>query len=287
MGLFNKISALFQSSQAPDEAVTHAYDQIAGQLPEIAAIPGGHRRLMPLIEQALAHYERIAATIPGPVPLSVAAHGDSSVLATLFPSADEITQGLGRSLAVRNSLSWFVDHSHQSVVAVMGMRHREVTPGSACFTDHTIRSLGTSVGDTRRSLCEAAFSSLVKTFATQSAERQRQWRLTHSTKAVHRELNQRNGVADHPPVGDDQEPTPEHELERLAEWLMAPEAHLRIDEGHSHRVNGHDGGDSALEIPLLATNDRRKWLVCLVEFPLSEALKAVERETQPHRYILI
>lgn len=288
MGLLNRIGTLFQSNPAADGPVGHAFDQIAKQLPQVAALPGSHNRLLPLIERALAHYEAIAAAIPGPVAISTASHGSSPVLETLFPSAVEITQGLGRSLAVRNSLNWFVDHGHDIVVAVMGMRHREVTPGSACFTDHTIRSLGTDPEDTRRCLAEAAFGSLLKAFAGQSAERQRQWRLTHSTKAVHRELNQRNGHTEHPAADLEQEPTPEHELERFASWLAAPESHLHLDEHQGHRLGEHQVNGSRLShIPLLASSDRRKWLVCLVEFPLQEALQAVEQETQAHRYILI
>jgi hypothetical protein len=218
----------------------------------------------------------------------VESHGHIPVLATLFPSATEITQGLGRSLAVRNSLNWFVDHGHDTVVAVMGMRHRELSPGNAGFTDHTIRSLGTDPDDTRRCLTEAAFGSLIKAFATQSAERQRQWRLTHSTKAVHRELNQRNGHAEQPADDALQEPTPEHELERLAAWLAVPEVHLRLDEDHGHPLGEHQVNGSQLRhIPQIASSDRRKWLVCLVQFPLQEALQAVAQETQAHRYILI
>lgn len=290
MGLLNRIGTLFQSTPAPAGPTVHALDQIGSALPQIAALPGSRERLLPAVETALAYYEGISVAIPGPVPISAQGHGGDVLLGTLFPSSEEVIQGLGRSLAVRNSLNWFADHCHDTVVAVMGMRRREVSPGNVQFADHTIRSLGTDADDTRQCLAEAAFNSLVKSFATQSAERQRQWRLTHSTKAVHRELHQRNGGgnADHLHPAADDEPTPAHELDALLAWLSAPEAHLRIEDGDGHALTGHHApGNGQLHIPMLASSDRRKWLVCLVQFPLDEALRAVAQETQAHRYILI
>jgi hypothetical protein len=290
MGLLNRIGTLFQSSPAPAGPTAHALDQIGATLPQLVALRGSRERLLPAVEHALAYYDRISAAIPGPVPISVADHGDDLLLGTLFPSPEEVTRGLGRSLAVRNSLSWFVDHCHDTVVAVMGMRLREISPGNIQFADHTIRSLGTDADDTRQCLAEAAFSSLLKAFAAQSAERQRQWRLTHSTKAVHQELHHRNGGngPQQVHVAANDEPTPEHELEGLLAWLSAPEAHLRIDDGDGHALTGHQiQGNGQLHIPMLASSDRRKWLVCLVQFPLQDALRAVAEETQAHRYILI
>jgi hypothetical protein len=265
----------------------HAMAVIAKTVdPAILALPGSHDRLMPAIAHALAHFEAAAAAIPGPLAVSTQRHGMDPVLAKLFPSADEIAKGLGCSLAVRNSLNWFVEHGHDTVHAVLGMRLRAGTDAAAAgelrFADHTFRSLAASDADARECLCEAAFSGLINAFAKSHQDSQRKWRLHQTELRLHHDDPTAAAMAALA------EPTPAIGLERLIEQLQTPERHMRvaIGDGHPAVTPAGDGADS-LRLPWLATTDRRTWLVCLAEFPLAEALEAIQRQSLVHRYILV
>lgn len=271
MGLLGKLGAIFRSAPVPQDALGHAIGIVTGTIDQrLLAVPGSRDRLLAAIEKAMGYYEGIVAEIPGPVPVSAERHGADPVLAALFPAAEDITQGLGRSLALRNSLNWFAEHGHQEVHAVMGLRLRpQANGGEPRFADHTFRSLAASEVDARQSFCEAAFKALVAAFAAQLKERQGKWRLQR-------------------PEGNDSadaELTSEQALEALMEWLETPERQMRLETGDALPAVG--AGADGFRLPQLASSDRRKWLVCVTRFSLPEALGAVEREPQAHRYILI
>ncbi len=306
MGLINAISTLFRAEPGANAALGHAFDVIGKTVdPEIVAIGDCQARLQPAVEYALSFYERAVAAIPGPLPVSAAAHAGDPILGTLFPSTAEVAQGLGRSLAVRSSIRWFVDHGHDEVHAVMGMRLRPgMTDSNGIgFADHTFRSLGTSENDSRECLREAAFSSLVKAFDTRMKDKRREWRLLRTEGRIHEELRSRNGTEESHAAANDKRDdifahyaasagedfTPGKALDALVEWLRTPEQQLQVDTGEGHPLVGAPTADGhgQLRMPLLVSTDRRKWVVCMVRFPLQEALTAINQESQPHRYILI
>jgi hypothetical protein len=307
MGLISTLSTLFRAGPGANPVLSHAFDVVAKTVdPEILAVDDYQARLQPAIEYALGFYERTVAAVPGPLVISGANHASDPVLATLFATADEVAQCLGRSLAVRSSIRWFVDQGREEVHAVMGMRLRPAKTGNdgAGFADHTIRSLGSSEVDSRECLREAAFSSLVKSFDARMKDKRREWRLMRTEGKIRQELRSRHGAekgesAPHHDNRDDifdqyaatagQDFTPAKALDALVEWLETPEQQLRIDsdEGHPRVGDNTANGRGQLSMPLLATADRRKWLVCMVCFPLQEALAAIGQESQPHRYILI
>lgn len=256
---------------------------------QILSLPGSHERLMPAIYHALTHYEAAVAAIPGPLEISTEGHGRDPILGTLFPSANEIVKGLGCSLAVRNSLNWFVEHGHDSIHAVLGMRLRPNGNGGGNgalrFADHTFRSLGASDADARECLAEAAFTSLINAFATDYKDQQRKWRLAQSEQRLHQDPTAPAGDATAPTAGV---LTPEAALELLIERLKAPEKQMRVEAGDGHPPVAPAGnGASDFKLPWLASTDRRTWLVCLTRFSLKDALAAIDQETLVHRYILI
>lgn len=302
MGLINKIGALFRPSPAAaDPTLSHALALVNKSIdPRLMSLPGAQDKLLPAIEFALDYYRRVVDQIPGPVALASGRYYDDEILATLFPSADDIPQGLGRSIAVRDSLNWFVDHGHESVHAVMGVRVRpHAIDGRASFGDHTFRSLGTNERDAREGICVAAFTSLIKAYTDRMKDKQREWGLLHTEGRLQQELRSRNGGNGNGTSGNDsfdqqiasavQDAGSERSLEVLINWLHAPEQRLRLETGEGHPMLGPvgDDGKCQIQMPTLASADRRKWLVCLVNFPLHEALDAIKRETQSHRYILI
>ena len=279
--------------------LSHAIGTIAKTVDEkILALPGSRDRLIPAIEYAIAYYEREIAAIPGPIDVSATRHGAEPALAAMFPSAQDITIGIGRSIAVRNSISWFVENKHDRVYAVMGTRQR---PGSADIglTDHTFRSLAASERDARECLCEAAFTSLVNAFMSRLKERQREWRQLHADRQT--QLGDSRGAVTATPPTNGPAPqqqevfarhldptgnelTAEDGLDALIEWLRLPEAQLRVSPANGQTA-ALAGGN--LTLPLMSSTDRRHWLVCLTEFSIQEALGAIGQTPAANRYILI
>jgi hypothetical protein len=302
MGLISALGGLFGAGPARNAAVEHAFEVIAKTIdPTVTSLPNSRDTLQPAVLRALEFYDSSIAAIPGPIDVSRAGHPDSAIVRSLFPNGDEITQSLGRSLALRSSIRWFVDHGHDDVHALLGMRVRPGANGGG-FADHTFRSLGTHDQDSREVLREAAFVSLVKAFDSRMKDKRREWRLRHTDLRISDELRSRNGDEPLSPAAEDQRDeildrhagashdlTPERALEALIEWLSRPEKQLMIGGGEGHPLIGAPTADGRgeLHLPTLASADRRKWFVCLVRFPLAEALTAISQETQPHRYILI
>ena len=294
MGLTNTPAAMARSTPESQLVLSHAIATVAKTVDEkILALPGSRDQLLPAIEHAIAYYEGVIAGIPGPVAVSTARHGSDPVLAAMFPSAQDITVGLGRSIAVRNSINWFVENKHERVFAVMGTRQR---PGGANtgLTDHTFRSLGASERDARECLCEAAFTSLVNAFASRLKERQREWRQLHADRPP--QFGETRPPATPTPPNSGPSPqqqeifsryldpagnelNPQDGLTALIEWLRTPEAQMRIGP--------HNGQSTSAELPLMASSDRRHWLVCLTEFSLEDALAAIGQTPAANRYILI
>jgi len=301
MGLISKIGAMFRPDPVTaDTSLSHALALLGKSVdPSVMAVPGAREKALPAIQFALDYYRRMVDQIPGPVPVASASHATDEVLGALFPTAEEIGQGLGRSIAVRDSINWFVDHGHEHVHAVMGMRLRpQAGAGSAvAFADHTFRSLGADERDTRECICAAAFASLIKAYADRMKDKQREWGLLHTEGRLQQELKTRNEGA--PANGSDgfqpnieravQGNDAQRAFDTLIDWLHAPEQRLRLETGEGHPMVGPvgDDGKCSIQMPTLASADRRRWLVCVVEFPLQEAIDAIERETQSHRYILI
>jgi hypothetical protein len=297
VGLTSKSAGPARTTPESQLVLSHAIATVAKTIDEkILALPGSRDQLLPAIEFAIAHYEGVIAGIPGPITVSTGRHGSDPVLASMFPSAQDITVGLGRSIAVRNSINWFVENQHERVFAVMGTRQR---PGDANtgLTDHTFRSLGASERDARECLCEAAFTSLVNAFASRLKERQREWRQLHADRPSQLGEARTSAVPTPPnsgpspqqqeifsrhldPAGDDL--TPQDGLAALIEWLRAPEAQMRIGPH-----NGQGIGSAATDLPLMSSTDRRHWLVCLTEFSLQDALAAIGQTPAANRYILI
>lgn len=299
MGTTGTQAAPARSTPESQLVLSHAIATVAKVVDEkILALPGSRDRLIPAIEYAIAYYEREIAAIPGPIDVSATRHGAEPALAAMFPSAQDITIGIGRSIAVRNSISWFVENNHDRVYAVMGTRQR---PGSTDIglTDHTFRSLAASERDARECLCEAAFTSLVNAFMGRLKERQREWRQLHADRQT--PLGDSRGATTATPPTNGPAPqqqeiftrhldptgnelTAEDGLEALIEWLRLPEAQLRVNPANGQTAALASGN---LTLPLMSSTDRRHWLVCLTEFSIQEALGAIGQTPAANRYILI
>lgn len=299
MELTSTPAARAQSTPESQLVLNHAIATVAKTIDEkILALPGSRDRLIPAIEYAISYYERAIAAIPGPLEVSASRHDSEPALAAVFPSALDITVGIGRSIAVRNSINWFVETQHERIFAVMGTRQRPRDANSG-LTDHTFRSLAASERDARECLCETAFTSLVNAFASRLKERQREWRQLHTdrqTQLAEARATSTVGLPGNGPAPQQQEVfahlldpagdelTAEDGLEALIEWLRLPEAQLRVSptDGQTAILAGGN-----LSLPLMASTDRRHWLVCVTEFSVQEALEAIGQTPAANRYILV
>jgi len=265
-------------------------DTVGGGIAEAKDFEG---LLSTALTVATDYFSGQIAAIPGPVNISEPLFGQEASCSALFPSADEITHALGRSLEVKESLPGLARSGHQYVHALLGVRCK---PGQSAgqvvpYSDHTLRSLAPKESDARNYLAFVAVKRLLNDFAEHVNKLRRRERL------LKQEWNIRNEIVD-PSAPTEageyvlaaDELVPDKLLQGLIAWLEAPEKYFRLEVGGAFLPSDrqHAGRDSAaLELPLLHCSDRRQWLVCLVRFPVAEALQALERETHYHRHIFI
>lgn len=290
MGILDSFSRLF--GEAPptplDPRLARA---IAITDPRLENLADVETTLLPPLEEALAYYERTLAILPGPVPLDET----SATLARLFPAPDDIQACLGRSMEVKQRLPELQAAGHARLWALLGLRSRAQAGGShAVFTDHTLRSLAASPAGVREALRDAAWEGLVMAFVNQTQYQQQKLELMRSQKELLQEVAPSSRVRvsgvsqsiDAHISRANKDLAPERVLHNLVEWLGNPEPFLRIENRTGLTLQ--DGkGTPLLHLPLLSSQDRRQWLVCLVEFPLEMAAAALERESHTHRFIMI
>lgn len=290
MSLFAKIGALF-AARPEDRRIAHAASTIEATLgSQVLSLPRSREKLFPVVLAALDYYDGVSAAIPGPIDITCADHPNDPRIQALFRSVDDIALGLGRSIALRNGINWFAEQGHDSVLALMGMRVGAAEAGASPTepADHTFRNLGEHVEDVRAGLREAAFTALIKGFAADLKEQVRAWRLQQAEKKPGDAGSGGREPIDLQLAHAGDRPTLDRLLDALVAWLQTPERQLAIETtDQSVFLPAAAAGENPCRLPLLVTADRRKWLVCLVRFPLLDGLNASARETRAHRYILI
>lgn len=242
-------------------------------------------KAQPAVESALIYFDRQIDQIPGPLDVSCDLLARGAPCSALFPHANDLVHGLGRSLAVKDMLPELLLPGDEHFYAVLGMRRRPGPDGITAYTDHTLRSLGTSLDGVRENLRQAAFERLLKQFAEHVDKLRRRERLL----TIEWEWSQRHDDAPPPEAGDHpefvyaaRELTPPRLLQGLLGWLNAPGAYLRVE-----RDGTTVAGGNTEDLPVLHSNDRRQWLVTLVRIPIQEAIDAQMQETHMHRYLFI
>ncbi|MDR2364973.1 MAG: hypothetical protein LBD68_03845 [Zoogloeaceae bacterium] len=247
--------------------------------------------LLPAIKIARAYFEQSLDVVPGPVALD-SAH---FLMSRIFPSPEDIPICLGRSLAVKTELSRHENAQCQRLYALLGARVKKTPENEQIFTDHTVRSLAPSPSQVRQILKETAFDSLLQGFANENLHYEKK---LEQVRAQH-ELLQAAGVTAHhaegaaasgrtpPLVRASFNKSADRVLVSLREWLYAPQHLMRISMAEGFLVR--EGGESEEEwrLPLMVTQDRRQWNVCLISFPVAMAREALKAAAHNHRFILI
>lgn len=292
MSLIGKISSLLghDEDQSPPSRKTQEQENLLEHVIDmtdirITNVANYGDTLLPAAEVARAYFEQTLDCIPGPIALD----SDHPTLPRLFPQPEDLTASLGRSLAVKNELEAHAEAGHSRLYALLGVRPKPAEGGGTILADHTIRSLGASPTAVRRLLQIAAFDSLLQGFANENLHydkkleqaRTQQELLQEAGAATLRSLNAATAVH------AQQEQSPEQVLTGLQDWLYAPQSRLRLETNNCYTIAAASEDDEDWNFPLLVTQDRRQWYVCLVGFPVEMARKALAAEHHNHRFILI
>lgn len=287
-------------------AIDHAVESVE---PSLKAVSGYERRLEPAVRQAQAYCRGLVDGIPGPVGISAQAFAEDPLVHALFATAADIDAMLGNSRDVREFLSVGVDGALDCACALLGVRrHEKSVLGMAMdgevlrsdvaqkliyFSDHTLFGMSGDPEHLHARLEQAAFDSLLQSYADQVAEWRRareeaygRWSLARAQgqglEAAAEALRQATGAIE-----------PERLLEGLADWLAEPSSHLRLAptsvavDRAGVVADGGCEGCTTLAFPELVGRDRRHWLVLLVRIRRSEAREAVDRHDRATRYIVI
>lgn len=293
MSIFSKLTQMFGSAGVPeseeDSLLAHT---VAMTDPRLDSVPGYDESLQPLIDHAHTYYEQSVHGLPGPVKLDE----DNPALPLIFPNPEDMSTGLGRSLEVKQQLPALLEEGHSRLWAILGLRTR-VMPGTthAILTDHTLRSLAPSPEVVRQKLRDAAYDSLLQGFANETNYRQQKLELMQSQKELLQEAAATRKVRtfgvsqsiDSHIYRANKDLSPESVLQDLMEWLKNPEPFLRLENRTGLTLTASGEAAGLIHLPLLSSQDRRQWLVCLVEFPSEMAEEALARETHTHRFIMI
>ena len=293
MGFFSNLLGL---SERPKSVVfdNPVLARICEELgPELAEEMEDAETLFSSVDLALQYFDAQVRAIPGPIEMSAAAREQDSLLQVLFPQADDVLHGFGRSINLRDSRERisFGGHMYPRTFAVLALRHRTREQGADAvptFVDHTLTALSITEEDARHQIRDWALDRVLKNYNTHLD------RLRQNQRLFSREWNIGNLPNSEIEDGSEvvyaeQELVPSRILQGLSAWLRRPAEHLRIDVAGGVIAHGQSNGHDApyLKLPLLHCADRRQWLVCMVSLPTQEAFDALAQETHVHRYVFI
>jgi hypothetical protein len=306
MRLLDKLTSVVVGPRAAEEPqnpqVAHVMRLVGGG---IGSVSRCEERLAKALGHAEDYYTNVVSAIPGPIPVSADRLANVPLLNSLFPGTSDLVAMLAKSIDVKENAARLGQDSPgvESFYALLGIRLRTTqadtaasaaTGAAEAFADHTIRSLGTDANDTRGQIKEAAMQRLLKRFAARS-ERLRaigkmlrtEWEADPQAEAAVPEAKPRSHIPRHEFVHAEHELTPERLLDSLVAWLRRPESHLRLVSHPAEAAAGKANVLAADQLPLLVSEDRRRWRVCLVQFSAAEVSAAAALSSHAHRYILI
>ncbi len=287
--------------------------------PLIKAVPNYEQKLAASARHAMDYCARLTADIPGPIDINGRVFVESPLVHAFFSRAEQISEMLGRSQAVREFLAAAGAAQGEEFFALLGLRRHEKTVMGAglqgdqvrrevpqtllYFSDHTLLALSAELAATRNSVGALAFDSLAKTFAGELAqlryERQQlhtQWELARAAKgeagagsSTLRELERRMAEVN-------EQLMPERVLQAYLAFLASPADYLRLEPVTltvdrlgvllNPAVEAAGAADT-ISFPELMARDRRRWILTLVRIRREEVVKALQAFEEAHRYLLI
>jgi len=248
-------------------------------------------RLAPAINAAVEYFDAQIAAIPGPFDIAAAQYTHQPLVHALFPTRQEIAHGIGRSKDIKQPLAFLAGADQKEVFAMLGTRRRpdtEQTGTDLDFHDHTIRTPAASEAAARQGLRTAALTRVVTAFGDHIQKLRKPGSLPRQEWNI--ENRKDFPVADSEkgkPILADDELQPDNLLQGLIAWLQRPSEHFQVRASEKATAGSQDAVHQIDLLPQLLVCDRRHWVVCIVRFPTSEGVAALQNETRQHRYILI
>ncbi|MCX8087603.1 MAG: hypothetical protein N3C63_12005 [Rhodocyclaceae bacterium] len=287
--------------------------------PLLRQVSGYQEKLAPAVRHALDYCADLAQRIPGPFEISRAAFATDPLVHALFASADDIETMLATSRCVRERL---VEMSLGSgeCCALLGMRYHEKAGFGArlageivrfdepqralYFTDHTLAEPSPDPEAARARLKIAMFDGLLKGFAAHLEDVRAEQRQLAQEQAIEQALVRSRGVdpESHTRRLDELRARlsatasalqPEGLLEALADCLLHPEPHLRLEpievcvDRNGILTSAESEAGDRLRFMELTGRDPRRWVVILARIRHEEARRALERIEAARRYIVI
>ncbi len=322
MSLFSWLFPLSASPPAPDNQA--GLQRVATLVDKIIAVtPGFAARLAAPVAHARAFCARLVDSLPPAVTIDRQSFASDSLVHALFASADDIGDMLAASAPVRTYLAESQSWQEDSFIALMAARRvdkkvlgvalqgeiitTDVPQTLLQFSNQTIILPAGNPASARDAFLEAAFDSLLLTFAEHLARSRETYRSLQTEREMERVRQRSQGAAfperriaalDERLQQQFLRLQPEKIIAELADFLMHPEQALSLDptrlwvtrRGVIQEDACHDADAESILFMELKSRDRRRHLVLPVRVRCDEARKALahEKETRALReYMLL
>lgn len=317
MSLLSAVANFLKPEPPLERSVLQALERVAEMVdPLLRFAPGFEKHLGGPVRHALGYCDGLVAALPGPLDINRHAFANDPLVHSLFATADDIDQMLGRSQAVRDFLaepcSWESDHFYAMFAArrqqkkQLGMEQQgdvirnDVPQRVLYFSGQTLIEPSCQLATTLHGLRCKAFESLLHTFhshlealrhereglrADASVERAHLTVLRGSSGGHEYQVHTRHLADLDARLRENNEALmPAHLIAALADYLQAPEPALHltpvtITVDRLGIIRDESAGDSSvhtLNFPELTARDRRLHLAMLARISRDEALEAVE-----------
>lgn len=293
MGLIARLFHTAPPVETPDlqTAVERAVYLVEPRLKLAGGFPDRYRKP---VAHALTYCRRLAAKVPGPIPVDRESYARDPLVHALFPSVDEVRAAMCISQAMRDYRKTYPDAAE--VYALMGMRRqerkmfgmemqgetlkRDVPQEAVYFSDHTLADPAPSEAEARERMAWGFFDSLMAHVTRRLAARQQERaaleqekddmlaRLRGAAPAARPALEARWQELLVRLQGLSQELDLRQVGEDFDAVLLHPGQHLYLEETAMYLDGmgirrGANGGDEVRFCDLIG-RDRRRWTVTLV-----------------------
>ncbi len=262
MSLLTTLARWFLPTPPPAPEVRAGLDRVCEIVdPLLKNVPDLDKRLAEPVASALDYCERMVSTMPAALYVDRTAFASDPLVHAMFATADDITQLLGSSEAIRDYLAEPVSARSEEIHAMLAARrfvkktlgvamdgdiiHNDVPVEYLYFSDHLLVIPAPDPAAHHQLLRQRAFDSLLKSFRVHLKMLREERQALRDERAAEgdqvslmRATAQESELVEHTRRLDDLDVRlracaealqPEHIVEALAEFLRAPESALHLE----------------------------------------------------------